>query len=127
MREPYIDEEVNVKKGNQFKLIIQGRTVKEFNRFTLSGEVREWGPNYESYMILEPVEPIQGSVFLQARLDKNKSKYIVEVRFETEQTFTHYQYCTENGGEVVKLFWEYYEDKKAPNVQDWTDISEQLR
>lgn len=107
----------------QFKLIKDGSSVRKHDSEILKATIQGLTEDEESYIILEPKNPIENSIYIQAI--KQNNEYYAEIRFVfgTDDNFKHYSrtYTTQN--EIISLFSQYYSEGKVPNINEWNDDS----
>lgn len=107
----------------QFKLIKDGSSVRKHDSEILKATIQGLTEDEDSYIILEPKNPIENSIYIQAI--KQNNEYYAEIRFVfgTDDNFKHYSrtYTTQN--EIISLFSQYYSEGKVPNINEWNDDS----
>lgn len=107
----------------QFKLIKDGSSVRKHDSEILKTTIQGLTEDEDSYIILEPKNPIENSIYIQAI--KQNNEYYAEIRFVfgTDDNFKHYSrtYTTQN--EIISLFSQYYSEGKVPNINEWNDDS----
>ena len=105
----------------QFKLIKDGSSVRKHDIEILKVTICSLTEDEDSYIILEPKNPIENSIYIQAI--KQNNEYYAEIRFVfgSDDNFKHYSrtYTTQN--EIINLFSQYYAEGKVPNVSEWND------
>lgn len=107
----------------QFKLIKDGSSVRKHDSEILKATIQGLTEDEDSYIILEPKNPIENSIYIQAI--KQNNEYYTEIRFVfgIDDNFKHYSrtYTTQN--EIISLFSQYYSEGKVPNINEWNDDS----
>lgn len=107
----------------QFKLIKDGSSVRKHDLDILKATIGSLTEDEDSYIILEPKNPIENSIYIQAI--KQDGQYYTEIRFVfgTDDNFKHYSRTYSTQDEIVKLFSRYYSEGKVPNINEWNDDS----
>jgi hypothetical protein len=83
-------------------------------------------PGCDNFLILDPEEPVQNSIYLQTMYCDEKF-FAIETRIvHSDDSFTHYLYETPSLEETEKIFTEYYLYQKLPNITEWQDITDQM-
>jgi hypothetical protein len=85
-----------------------------------------------AYIVLDPSEAIEESIFLQTALCVNRKdgsdSYLIETRFQHhDDNFRQYKYSTPDKAEIKKYFEDYFINKKAPSIENWTCINDALK
>jgi len=77
------------------------------------------------FLVLEPDQPIEGSIYMQAIGDPEGSGGILsEVRIvQDDESFRHYSYLSADPAEAVGIFLAYWEAQQLPDLSGWTDIT----
>lgn len=112
----------------KFSLDINGTVynnfTEEYLRKSLIGMV-ETEPGSDNFLILDPAEPVQSSIYLQTRYENGI--FDIETRIvHADNSFTHYLYKTSSLEETTKIFTEYYLYQKLPNITEWQDITNMM-
>lgn len=107
----------------QFKLIKDGSSVRKHDADILIATILELTEDEDSYIILEPKNPIDNSIYIQAI--KQNNEYYAEIRFVfgTDDNFKHYSRTYNTQNEIISLFSQYYSEGKVPNINEWNDDS----
>lgn len=107
----------------QFKLIKDGSSVRKHDPEILTTTILSLTENEDSYIILEPKNPIENSIYIQAI--KQNNEYYAEIRFVfgTDDNFKHYSRTYATQEEIINLFSQYYTKGKVPNINEWNDDS----
>lgn len=82
----------------------------------------------DDFIVMEPSKPISESSYIQAIADKGEpDSIIVELRLQyTDQSFRHYSYQTPDMSAVIRMFLDYWDKQKLPDLTTWTDITDQF-
>ncbi len=107
----------------QFKLIKDGSSVRKHDADILKSTIQSLNEDEDSYIILEPKNPIENSIYIQAI--KQNNEYYAEIRFVfgTDDNFKHYSRTYATQEEIINLFSQYYTKGKVPNINEWNDDS----
>lgn len=105
----------------QFKLIENGNSVRKHDRDILKQVIYNLIEDDDCFIILEPKQPIDNSIYLQVSLDQNKYKIEIRLIFSSDDDFKHYSLLCANKEEVYQLFDNYYSSSKLPDLRHWTD------
>lgn len=110
---------------NKFKLTIDGSGVRQLTTQVLEEAVFGLRDNVDSFILLEPKNPIENSIYLQAI--SQEDFYIAEIRFVfgSADNFKHYSKTIKSKEELFELFKKYL-NEEIPNVIDWTDETSSL-
>lgn len=105
----------------KFKLIINGSGARKLDEVILIDAINKLPGEDGDFIILEPKEPIENNVYLQAMYDEDAHNYLVETRFifSNEDDFKHFQYITQSLDEVRTMFLDYFNECKLPPVHKW--------
>ncbi len=119
-----LDYELEVCINNEFT-IIESPTYE-----ALEKAIEDIGLTEHDFVILTPIKPIKGSVFLQccgySSVDKNGKKstcYRIETRFERNEIWKQFGKDTKSKNIILKIFKEYLLDQKLPDINKWKNIS----
>ena len=120
---------------------VQGRTEltflleTEFRRYaneeinvTLFEEIISSSPDTWNFMVLEPNEPIQDSIFLQVGAQWADTawpfKFNLEIGFgETETGVRLYRFITDDENVVLQYMIDYWQAQSIPDISLWEDVS----
>lgn len=107
----------------QFKLIKDGSSVRKHDLSILKTTISELTEEEDSYIILEPKNAIENSIYIQAI--KQNDEYYAEIRFVfgSDDNFKHYSRTYSTQEEIFDLFSQYYSNGKVPNIKEWNDDS----
>ena len=107
----------------QFKLIKDGSSVRKHDPDILKTTIQSLTEDEDSYIILEPKNPIENSIYIQAI--KQNNEYYAEIRFVfgSDDNFKHYSRTYTTQEEIINLFSQYYTKGKVPNINEWNDDS----
>lgn len=107
----------------QFKLIKDGSSVRKHDLSILKTTISELTEEEDSYIILEPKNAIENSIYIQAI--KQNDEYYAEIRFVfgSDDNFKHYSRTYSTQEEICDLFSQYYSNGKVPNIKEWNDDS----
>lgn len=110
---------------NKFILNINGYEYKDFDQQDLEDSIQNMpgnDPGNDNFLILEPKEPIQNSIYMQTLYEDKV--FDVEIRIvHSKELFSHYLKKISSIEEVKKIFLDYYLYKKIPNISEWEDIT----
>ena len=81
-----------------------------------------------NFMVLEPNQPIQDSIFLQVGAQWADTawpfKFNLEIGFgETETGVRLYRFITEDENVVLQHFIDYWQEQIIPDISLWEDVS----
>lgn len=110
----------------KFKLIVDGSGVRQLNEAVLNEVLDNLRKGDEdSFVLLEPKEPIDGNVYLQVMYDVSSSMYSIETRFifSSDKDFKHYSTSTSELSKVKEFFLNYFQGK-LPLVKHWVNQAE---
>ena len=112
----------------KFSLDINGTVYNNFTDEYLRKslvEMLETEPGLDNFLILDPAEPIQDSIYLQTWYENGI--FDIETRIvHADNSFTHYLYKTSSLEETTKIFTEYYLYQKLPNITEWQDVTDTM-
>ena len=108
---------------NQFKLIVDGESIRKHNIEVLKDTIFNLNKKEGDFVILEPKHPINDSIYLQVVFEDGI--YLTEIRFVfgSDSNYKHYSYVVNDKETIFKIFADYYLEEKTPNIQDWKDNS----
>jgi hypothetical protein len=79
------------------------------------------------FVVLQPSELVEGSMYLQAASLEEPGKMVVETRLqEGESGFKHYSYTTADKTKVIQWFLDYWGKQELPKLEDWQDITHEM-
>ena len=109
----------------KFSLDINGIVHENFTVEYLKnslGAMLETEPGLDNFLILDPAEPVQNSIYIQTQYENGI--FDIETRLiHADNSYTHYLYKTSSLEETEKIFTEYYLYQKLPNITEWEDIT----
>lgn len=108
----------------QFKLINGDGSIRKHDIQTLKQVLYTLKDAEDSFIILEPKQPIDNSIYLQAV--KQGEVYIAEIRFifGDPDNYKHYSKVFENVADMFDVFSVYYTNEKIPDIKQWKDETE---
>lgn len=81
----------------------------------------------QEYVVLEPSELVEGSMYLQAAALEEPGQVVAEIRLqEGEHGFRHYSYMTADTNVVLQWFLDYWGKQQLPQLESWQDITHEL-
>ncbi|WP_411349547.1 hypothetical protein [Paenibacillus sp. WLX2291] len=83
----------------------------------------------QDYIVLEPSEPLQGSIYMQTAALQEQGQMVAEIRLHDAQTkrgFRHYSYTTADPSVIIQYFLDYWGRQQLPNLEDWQDITDEF-
>lgn len=107
-----------------FNIMIDGRVQVGIGFEVIQKAIVELYDDVDSFIVLEPSLPIQGSVYLQTAIDDNN--YMIETRLMADSHFTHYRYITADINEVFKIYTHYYQKHKLVTLEYWQDVTDEF-
>lgn len=109
----------------QFKLMNGDGSLRKHDIEVLKQVLFDLQDTEDSFIILEPKQPIDNSIYLQAV--KQEDVYIAEIRFVfgDPDNYKHYSKLFANVDDLLKVFSAYYTDEKIPDIKQWKDETEQ--
>ncbi|WP_342554772.1 hypothetical protein [Paenibacillus sp. FSL R7-0652] len=82
----------------------------------------------QEYVVLEPSELVEGSMYMQAAALDEPGQMVAEIRLqEGESGFRHYSYKTADTTRVIQWFLDYWGKQLLPQLEDWQDITHEMR
>jgi len=83
------------------------------------------------FMVLEPNQPIQDSIFLQVGAPRASTAWPFKFNLEivignTETGFRMYRFVTEDKNVVLPYFVDYWKEQRIPDISLWEDVSEEI-
>lgn len=108
----------------QFKLINGDGSIRKHDIETLKEVLYNLQDTDDSFIILEPKQPIGNSIYLQAV--KQEELYIAEIRFvfSNPDNYKHYSKVFENVDDLLEVFSAYYTNERIPDIKQWKDETE---
>ncbi|MBU5353796.1 hypothetical protein ACN9MH_07285 [Paenibacillus silvae] len=81
----------------------------------------------QDYVVLEPSELVEGSMYMQAAALKEPGQMVAEIRLqEGEHDFRHYSYTTADPTAITRWFLDYWGKQQLPQLASWKDITHEL-
>ncbi|PYE45535.1 hypothetical protein HUB98_23955 [Paenibacillus barcinonensis] len=81
----------------------------------------------QEYVVLEPSELVEGSMYMQAAALGEPGQMVAEIRLqEGEHGFRHYSYTTADTTMVIQWFLDYWGKQQLPQLESWKDITLEL-
>lgn len=105
----------------QFKLIENGDSIRKHDKDILIQVISNLKDNEDSYIILEPKQPINNSIYLQVVKELETYKIETRLLFSSDEDFKHYSRSYTSKDEVIWIFENYYTNCKLPDLRSWTD------
>ncbi|MFT8704500.1 hypothetical protein [Bifidobacterium aquikefiricola] len=108
---------------------------KSYTNSEISGEllrdvVERLSRKELDFMVLEPSEPVDKSIYLQmlgSVVVETIGSFVVETRLVAEDgSFTQYSYTSADQDEVLSMFLKYWEHGELPDLDGWKDITASL-
>jgi hypothetical protein len=94
--------------------------AEEINR--IANEIIKPSEDY-GFIILTPKEAVNGIKYIQMAKNIGSDEYTIETRIGDNNHFKHYQYISNNKEKVVSIFYNFINNYKIPNLQEWEDVS----
>lgn len=112
-------------KLHKYNLDINGIIQKKLDERFLRESIQKMlisDPESDNFLVLERESPIENSIYLQVMYE-NEMFYIETRVIHEGEEFRHYLYKTLSLIETEKIFIEYYENQKLPDISIWRDIT----
>ena len=114
--------------GRTYSLESGQGVVEECSFQQVEDAIRSLTGAEDSYLILTPDAPIDGSFYLQAMLPYSYSDdglgYILDICLEDSgYGYTLYEARTTEIDDVIRCFSQYYKLQKLPNLTAWENVS----
>jgi len=121
----------NVQEQTELTFLLE----TEFRKYTneeinvlLFEEIINTSSDTWNFMVLEPNQPIQDSIFLQVGAQWADTawpfKFNLEIGFgETETGVRLYRFITEDENVVLQYFIDYWQEQIIPDISLWEDVS----
>ncbi|MEW4368972.1 hypothetical protein [Paenibacillus kandeliae] len=83
----------------------------------------------QDYIVLEPSEPIEGSIYMQMAALEQDGQMVAEIRFINNQMkngFQHYSYTTSDRTIMIRYILDYWGHQRLPNLEAWQDVTDEF-
>lgn len=80
----------------------------------------------QDYIVLEPSEPIEGSIYMQMAALEQDGQMVAEIRLINNQMgngFQHYSYTTSDRTILIRYILDYWGQQRLLNLDAWQDIT----
>lgn len=111
----------------KFKIIENGDSIRQHDMPIIEKIVDRLQENEDSFLILEPKEPINNSVYIQAA--KQGDTYFAETRliFGSLENFRHYYLKNLTKDQILDILESYYIKNSLENINIWQDITSDFK
>ncbi|MCK6074751.1 hypothetical protein [Paenibacillus silvae] len=81
----------------------------------------------QDYVVLEPSELVEGSIYMQAAALEEPGQMVAEIRLqEGVSGFRHYSYTTGDPTVIIQWILDYWGKQQLPQLASWKDITHEL-